>query len=282
MLRTERCWTTLPQEGFPLKNNFEGTYYKHQKGSHTLCLICGRYGADRFIQVITNHTSYQLPFTQGNQFTSQGIRLDIHTEALTLTGQLSYHQLTPIRYDIMGPFRYFPMECSHGIVSMRHQITGAVVLNGEEFDFTGGIGYIETDRGVSFPSSYLWVQANDFSRPCSIMASVARIPFWGAHFQGCICVVYDQGREYRLATYLGGKALCCNDRRLVLHQGKLRLEIEIGSREGHLLQAPSRGGMNRTITEAAAIPARFRFFRKGQLLFDLSSRQTSFEYEMEQ
>ena len=77
----------------------------------------------------------------------------------------------------MGPFKYFPMECRHGIISMRHTLEGRLKLNGKEIDFTNGLGYIEKDSGRSFPSSYVWVQANDFDEPCSIMASVADIPF---------------------------------------------------------------------------------------------------------
>lgn len=275
------CLTTQPQEGFPLKNKFEGYYYKHQKGSHTLCLIAGKCGTEEFIQVISNHASYHIPFIGTNLFSPQGVRLNIHTETLSLTGELAYHNLSPIRYDIMGPFRYFPMECSHGIVSMSHQITGGVTLNGKEIDFTGGKGYIESDRGASFPSAYLWVQANDFSQPCSVMAAVARIPFCGIRFQGCVCVINYLGKEYRLATYLGVKVICCTSRRLVLKQGGHQLEITLSSAKGNLLQAPARGTMHRTITEAAAIPARFRFFHKEKMLFDLPSQQTSFEYEME-
>ncbi len=155
------------------------------------------------------------------------------------------------------------------------------MFNGQEIDFTGGKGYIESDRGVSFPSSYLWIHANDFSCPCSIMAAVARIPFCGFHFQGCICVVHYQGKEFRLATYLGVKIICCTSSRLVLKQGSKRLEIDLHGQEGYQLAAPSRTGMNRDITEAAAVPARFRFYQKETLLFDLFSQQTSFEYEME-
>lgn len=66
---------------------------------------------------------------------------------------------TPLRSDIMGPFRFLPgMECSHGVISMGHSLEGKLDLNGKRIDFSGGTGYVETDRGRSFPSAYLWTQ----------------------------------------------------------------------------------------------------------------------------
>ena len=47
--------------------------------------------------------------------------------------------------DRMGPFKYFPMECRHRIISMRHTLEGRLKLNGKEIDFTNGLGYIEKD-----------------------------------------------------------------------------------------------------------------------------------------
>ena len=59
----------------------------------------------------------------------------------------------------MGPFRFLPgMECSHGVISMGHALEGTLTLNGAVLDFAGGTGYVETDRGRSFPSAYLWTQ----------------------------------------------------------------------------------------------------------------------------
>jgi hypothetical protein len=82
------------------------------------------------------------------------------------------------------------MECHHGIVSMKHDVQGKVAFNGEEMDFNDGVGYIETDSGVSFPEGYTWIHSNDFNENCSIMAAVAKIPFLKRHFWGCICVVW--------------------------------------------------------------------------------------------
>lgn len=267
-----------------VENYFEGYYFKHQKGGRTLCLIAGSSGGEKFIQVITDDFSVNVPFSKGNIFSPKGVRLDIRTPQLSLAGKIRYGKLSPIRYDIMGPFKFFPMECRHGIVSMHHRLEGKVMLNGEMIDFTGGLGYIEKDSGRSFPSSYVWMQANDFfdgnrAQPCSIVASVASIPFFGLRFRGCICVIQYGGREYRLATYLGVRVISCTEDTIILKQRKYRLEIRVKGGTGRNLSAPKDGKMTRTIQECAACPAEFRFYHKERLIFDLHSQCASYEYE---
>lgn len=270
-----------------MKNYFEGYYFKHQKGDDTLCLIVGQSNSEKFIQVITNDFSKKLSFTEDNDdffvkgsfFSSKGIILNLKAEGFSLTGKIRYREISPIKYDIMGPFRYFPMECQHGVISMFHRLEGRVILNGKEIDFTNGKGYIEMDSGCSFPSSYVWIQANDFEKPCSIMVSVANIPFYGLHFRGCICVIQYRGKEYRLATYLGVKVILCTKNRIILKQGKYVLDIRVQGKNGQSLAAPINGEMERTIIENASCPAEFSFYEKEKLIFRLKTRHASFEYE---
>lgn len=269
------------EEAITVRQHFAGYYFKHQKGDHTLCIIAGCTNKEQFIQVITEEFSVEVPYSEGNYFSRKGIRLNIQTPQITLTGTIRYVGLSPIKYDIMGPFSCFPMECRHGIVSMNHQLNGKVVLNGDVIDFTGGVGYIENDSGCSFPASYIWVQANDFQKQkCSIMAAVATIPFCGFRFRGCICVIQYKGREYRLATYLGVRVILCTKNRILLKQGKYFLEIRIKGRNAKSLSAPKNGDMMRTIWECAACPAEFIFYERGKCVFRLRSERASFEWEM--
>lgn len=258
---------------------FKGYYYKHQKDDHTLCLIPGQCNSKKFIQILTEDFSAEVPFTEGNIFSRNGVKLEIHTPQLSIEGELRYRELSPVKHDIMGPFRFFSMECRHGIVSMQHRLEGKVKLNGEVIDFTHGKGYIEWDSGRSFPSSYAWVQANDFQEPCAIMAAVASIPFCGTYFQGCICVIQYRGKEYRLATYLGAKVRACTRNRILLKQGKYTLEIRIKDCGSRKLSAPRNGKMTRTILEAASCSGEFIFYVRGKKCFHLISEHTSFEYE---
>ena len=94
--------------------------------------------------------------------------------------------------------------------------------------------------------------------------------------------MYYQGKEYRLATYLGVKIVECSEHRVVLKQRQYRLEIDIDEHQGHSLKAPQQGKMSRTIHENAACGAQIKFYEKDQLLFDYRSEHCSFEYTPEQ
>lgn len=178
---------------------FEGWYLKHEKDGRAIAFIPGVHMTaegckSAFIQVITNSASYRVSYpyrafraardrfavsVDANYFTEKGIKISIDTPELQCLGHIRYNFFTPPRGDIMGVFRHCPaMECNHGILSMRHQLWGRLTMNGEEYSFDNGIGYAEKDWGSSFPKRYLWVQSNHFEEePCSIVASVADVPF---------------------------------------------------------------------------------------------------------
>lgn len=270
---------------------FEGYYYKHQNGNQTLCIINGNTDSEEFIQIITNNGSWKIPNGDGCICSEKGIFLDIKTPELSLCGKIFYGKFHPIKYDIMGPFRCFKMECSHGVISMQHDLKGNVLLNGKTMDFTGGKGYIEKDSGRSFPSSYLWAQANQLEtrksenllscseKNCSIMAAAAEIPFCGFHFKGCICVMQYRGKEYRIATYLGARVRYAAKNGLVLQQGKYCLIIKVKSYRAKTLDAPQNGRMTREIYESASCPAEFIFYKGKKKIFHLYTKNASYEYE---
>lgn len=274
------------------KARFEGWYYKHQLKDKSLAVIPGRADGSAFVQVVTNNRSYNIPYplsvfekgdilrVGGNTFSPSGITLDINHPELKLSGKIKYGGLTPIRRDIMGPFRFFPMECRHGIISMKHELWGAVTLEEEVFDFTDGIGYIESDSGRSFPSRYIWMHCNDFEQDCSITASVAWIPFYGLRFWGCICVVWLNGCEYRFATYNGVKILRCEPGLIDIKRGKYRLTVTVGANEGQSLAAPRFGVMKRVIHESVSCSAQFRFMKGDCVLFEGKSDHVSYEDAM--
>jgi len=273
-----------------MKEYFEGWYYKHQANGKTLALIPGKAADGAFIHVVTNTQAFFITYpltkyTKGvavsidrNIFSESGVYVDINSPELKLEGVIKYQNLVPISGDIMGPFRFFPMECRHGIISMNHDLKGSVKLNDETYNFDGGKGYIESDSGKSFPAKYTWIHCNDFKEDCSITTAVAKIPFYGLKFWGCICVIMLNGKEYRLATYKGVKIITCEPGDIELAQGKYRLSIKIHSKGGLTLPAPRFGKMNHEILEDISCPASFKFTKGDQVLFDSSSDQASYEY----
>ena len=278
---------------------FEGWYFKHQnRQGQTLALIPafhidreGRRTAS--LQVISGDKSWWLeyPVAQVSRrplqvqvgqcsFGSRGMELQIRREGLSLRGALQYGPFTPLRSDIMGPFRFFAgMQCSHGVISMGHSLSGTLELNGERLDFTGGTGYIETDRGRSFPSRYLWTQCVwDGAEQGSLMLAIAAIPLPVGSFTGCICSVLYQGREYRLATYRGARIEAWSPSGAAIRQGRYRLEAELLNEQRQPLRAPVEGSMERTIHESLRAEVHCRFRQGNRLLFQHTDPCASFEY----
>ena len=264
---------------------FEGWYFKHQNAGETAAFIPGKANSGAFVQVITNARSWQFPvskfrveqkiYADDCMFGSEGVTINLPE----MRGKIAYGPLTELRSDIMGPFRFLPMECRHGVISMRHTLTGWLEIQGRKLDFTGGLGYVEKDSGRSFPKNYLWIQCNDFPVACSIMVSIAHIPFAGLWFRGCICAIVYEDREFRLATYSGVKTQAAGPKRICLLQGNKRLEVDILETKGsHPLKSPRNGGMTGIIKECNRATARFRFWEKGRLIFDFTSNNAGFEY----
>lgn len=141
-----------------------------------------------------------------------GLRAHLTDEELDLLVDLNFGAFLPLNQDIyspsiMGPLEYIKMPCSHDIVSMKHTVAGTVIVNGEKISIEQGIGYIEKDRGSTFPSKYVWSHANDFKEndESSLFLSVAEINFNVINLTGSIAVFHDGMEEHRFATYLGSK-----------------------------------------------------------------------------
>lgn len=279
---------------------FEGWYLKHQNGRGQALALIPAIHIDRrgnpsaSIQVISRDRSWwvEYPAEQFRAvadrfdvrvgecfFSERGTKVDIEREGLSLHGCVEYGPLTPLRSDIMGPFRLAAnMQCRHGVISMRHPLSGLLTLNGETFGFDGGTGYIETDRGRSFPKSYLWSQcAWEGVDGGSVMMAAATVPFYFIKFRGCICAVLYRGREYRIATYRGAVIEKWTPDRIAVRQGKYLLMAELLEGRGQALKAPRDGGMDRTVRESLGAKVRYRFWLGDSLLFDHVDTNAGFE-----
>lgn len=290
---------------FPHRPYFHGWYFKQQNEEDTIALIPGfqedgNGNRSAFIQVIFNEDSHFFSYpmdtfyAEGNQlsirigtntFSTKGIHVAIEGSDFSCKGTLRFGPFYELGKDCMGPFRFLPfMECRHSILSMGHRVSGELQIGRpgrSELDIVfdqESTGYIEMDRGTSFPKAYTWVQCNRFGgKACSVVAMAAVIPYLGTAFQGTICEVYVGGHIHTLATYLGAKVMTNHDNRLVVKQGKQRLEIQVIKDVAHPLKAPNRGVMERMIHESPQCKARFLYMINGRILVDLTSSQASFE-----
>lgn len=268
------------------KTGFEGWYFRQQGKENTLALIPGQAEDGAFLQIVLPDDSRQifLPFltvqngeirSEGCRFSRQGCQLDLPG----IHGELHYKALTPLHSDIMGPFRFFPMECRHAVISMAHTVSGCLFLDGQPLDFTDGRGYIEKDSGISFPRSYLWLQCNDFEVPLSLMFAIADIPFCGGRFTGCIGSLIDHSKEYRFATYRGVRIREYRDGCLCLSQGRLCVKADIQPKKnGCALRSPRQGKMSGCIHECNNARLRIRLWDGDRLILDQTSRHAAYEF----
>ena len=150
-------------------------------------------------------------------------------------------------------------------------------INGTPYVFDNADGYWEGDRGRSFPKEYAWTQCS-FPNG-SLMLSVADIPVGRRSFTGVIGVILIDGKEYRLATYLGARAVKIRDGEAVIKQGRKTLTVKRLEDKGKPLAAPVGGSMQRTIRESAACRTRYHFQENGKTIFAFESNQAAFEYE---
>ena len=280
---------------------FEGWYFKHQNPQGQTLALIPAFHVDKegcrtaSLQVISKDQAWWLEYPEAqlkisrqpfqvqigqSSFGRQGIDLHIQQDNLSLYGSLRYGPFTALRSDIMGPFRFLAgMQCTHGVISMGHPLEGVLELNGERLDFSNGIGYIETDRGRSFPSKYLWTQCLwDGPEPGSLMLAIAMIPLPVGGFTGYICALLYGGQEYRLATYRSVRIETWSSSSTVIRQGKYRLETELLNERRQPLRAPVEGRMERTIHESLCAEVRYRFWHGGSLLFQHTDPNASFEY----
>lgn len=280
----------LFQGNLEKKNYFEGWYYKQVTADQKvrLSFIPGislnKTDSHSFIQYIlvknkdngevVTHTGYiryevdkflqqDKPFRVqvGNSvFAEDYISIDIADDRFSFQGEIklgNFHPINCSRFqpNIMGPFAYIPkMQCYHGVISMMHELTGTMKMNEKELDFSKGRGYIEKDWGNSFPKEYIWLHSNHFENTgTSLFFSIAHIPFYITEFEGFICNLVVDEKEYRFATYNQStctiQEISADTVSIRLENKNTRLDLRAKvSGQGQLI-APVEGIMEKTIKE---------------------------------
>jgi tocopherol cyclase len=289
---------------------FEGWYFKVVNAAQTKAfafipgIAMDREGKKQaFIQVLDGRAQtsrfHKFPFEsfsavpgafkvsiQNNHFSNNSIYLDLPeiTGALRFFGNVSWpkHWYSP---GIMGPYAFVPfMECYHGIVSMDHRVDGQLTIAGEPVDFDNGRGYIEKDWGSSFPSAYIWMQSNHFSRPgISLKVSVAKIPWLGNSFIGFICGIWLKDRLVTFTTYNRSvlRTLTADAKKvtIVMENQNHLIEIAAARETASGLAAPVRGAMEGRIEESmsATIEIKLKDKKNQSLLFTGIGRNAGLE-----
>ena len=282
---------------------FEGWYFKHVSSNreHVWSFIPGislsREGNHAFIQVLNgisgesqvyeyevesfSASSKELNVGLGkSSFSMDGISVALQNASQNIKGEIGYSSMeaypsTTFNPGIMGWYSFVPfMECKHGVVSMKHKLSGGLRINDTYIDFEGGTGYIEKDWGSSFPESWAWLHCNTFnSTQASFTFSVAKIPWLGSYFIGFISYLSFEGRFFNFSTWSKARIekLEYHDKRLqvLISNKKYLLEVEALNKQAGQLKAPTLGSMTRIIKETvdATVVLRLRD-RNGNTLFE--------------
>jgi len=303
MSRFGRIWNPAGFQGDGVtRRYFEGWYFKHVDAEKhtTVAVIPGiSYSEDgqtshAFVQIVpphgeTHYFAYPIeefsfdpssPFSiriGANTFSREGIVLDLHDAGRHVTGEVRYGSwwpwpVTTFSPGIMGWYRFVPrMETYHGVLSMDHELSGALTVDGEHVGFDAGRGYIEKDWGRSFPSSWIWAQSNSFERTgVSLSLSVAKVPWMGSSFVGNIAGLLLDGQLHRFATYTGARPTAVetfpNEARITLADKHEELEVHVRGCEALILKAPVLGAMESRAAESlgGSIDVTLRTLRGGR------------------
>lgn len=294
---------------------FEGWYLKHvsKDRSKVLSFIPGisLTPEDRhcFIQVIdgiSGNTWYvryppetfqwsrdEFSVTAGSsKFSLDGCSLSIDENDLKIEGTLNYSgmELYPrslVHPGIMGWFSFVPgLECRHDVLSMNHITSGTLQMNGKLLDFTEGSGYIEKDWGWNFPSSYIWIQCNNFDEPgTSFMLAVALVPlgpFGGKGFRGFLGFLQARGKVRTFGTWNRWTVESCLFPRdgkgiVVLTDGHERITCRVESNREGLLKAPVKGAMSEVVKESINASVYIEITDRDGTIFSLEGHPGGFE-----
>ena len=294
------------------KNYFEGWYFKHVSRDlqHVWSFIPGVSlninDPHAFIQVIngitgeTNYVSYPLSefswdkkrlyLNIGNSlFTENNIDLKIDNRYLKISGSLRYDNM--VKYPksllspgIMGWYSFVPlMECKHEVISVNHNTSGSLIVNGSVIDLTGGKGYIEKDWGISFPEAWIWIQTNNFNDPdSSFTFSVAKIPWRGKFFIGFISFLYFNNKFFLYSTYNNSviTEIDHNDQsvNLIMKNHDSILKVTAVKNKFGELRAPASGEMSRRIKESIDSDVHVSLFDKhNNLIYSDTGKRAGLE-----
>lgn len=206
----------------------------------------------------------------------KGVKAHLADEENDLLVDLSFGEFLTLKQSlyspsIMGPLEYIKVPCSHDIVSMQHSVRGTVTVNGEKVTLTDGTGYLEKDRGSTFPDRYIWAQSNSFieDEKYSLSMAVADIDFNIVELTGAIAVFHDGINEHRFATYQGtfSKVTMDEDQQgytVRLKDVKKSLTVRVSLNNSHELIAPMKDGMDYPIKETVKAEISVTFKEKNR------------------
>jgi hypothetical protein len=257
--------------------NFEGWYYKivDEQEEHKMAVIPGvSFGEPSdhaFVQVLDgsrytydyhkyeisefNYSRDEFQIEIGpNVFRGDRMELHIRNENRNLEGVLHFDDIHPWPARIwspgaMGALGFVPgIPCYHHVLSLDHQIMGQLSMGNKMIDFDGGRGYTEKNWGMTFPSSWIWIQSNHFEDPgMSFILAAAHMNFHARPIRGLTCGLMRGKNLYRFCTWSGGRITTVDaeegEVRLCLESPKYYIDVEAIQSTPTEVRTPHMGTM---------------------------------------
>tara|TARA_B100000809_G_C15112784_1_gene521249 strand:- start:612 stop:1673 length:1062 start_codon:yes stop_codon:yes gene_type:complete len=214
-----------------------------------------------------------------NYFSQDSIIIDIQNDTTSIQGTIymsdqAYLTKKKKKLGIMGWYRFVPfMECYHGVVSLNHNLKGTLKKDNKKYNFNNGKGYIEKDWGKSMPTSWVWMQSNNFSsEKTSFMLSVANVPWMGSSFNGFLGFFLHNNISYRFGTYTHSKLKMETSNsdtiKITITDKNNTYQIETYRSKSGFLKAPVKGSMDRRISESVDAELNLTVLdKKGNVIF---------------
>ena len=211
---------------------FEGWYYNFAtaSGDHRYAIIAGIFlGADShaFIQMLdgVRNTATYHRFAV-SEFSARADRFEVTIAQNAFSATHMRLALPRMRADLrfarlqpwpwrpwspgsMGPLSLLPfLPCYHHVLSVGHDVSGAMQVDGSAIALTGARGYLEKNWGSAFPSAWLWLQSNHFARSdARLLATFAQIPVGPLRSRGLTAAIAFDAQMVRFTTANGGHVM---------------------------------------------------------------------------
>lgn len=158
----------------------------------------------------------------------------------------------------MGIYNHLPfMECYSQVCAIDGDIEeGHLKINGQVIDFSNGKYYIEKNWGKSFPTSWIWVQSNNFeNHRATVTCSLGIVPFpLIKEFRGFLIGVTVDHKFYPFTTMNNSKlniTVCDRDIILCATHDNLQLILKTKSKPEDFVECygPKNGKMSPILEE---------------------------------
>jgi tocopherol cyclase len=224
-----------------------------------------------------------------NEFRYDGIVFKLSQVEQKVVGELKFNNITPWPVKLLspgaiGPLAFIPrLQNYHGILSLDHEITGILKINGKTIDFNGGRGYIEKDWGKSHPSAWIWMQSNNFrEKTISLTAAIANGQFLRRKMVGFIIGFLFRKKLYTFTSYNRSKITNLrienNCVSFQVKKGKYALNIRGMQVGGVEMLSPSTTGMDGKIKESLTSKIEVQFFEKKNIIFEGIGEKAGLEW----